>query len=414
MAFPYSLIKTAITGDILDATDYNNEHQNHINNNIPGSIGGASADVASMQATATPGSVGSESLATDLLGEIKRLRYMMVQMAGGTYWYSTVAKNLAQLLPLSGGTMSGNIVMGANKLTGLAAGSTNGDSLRYEQLIGQYLLLTGGTLSGALTITPTTNQLVLGTTRTVTVSASQPASSSRTYTFPDAGADANVILSAGTPTMAANLAMGTHKLTGLAAGSTAGDSLRYEQLIGVYLPLAGGTMAGAIAMGANKITGVANGSASDDVAAFGQIPTVPTVTSGTFTPTPANCGTIANAQGFYQRIGNMVHAWGSFKTGTTAAGILSLNVPTGSITYASRLSTGGSIIIGTWWNRHAAENPFSAGQTGVIFADGTDTAKVYATETDNVLGTEALLKQNGSAFLDSNAYQSFDFWYAVA
>jgi hypothetical protein len=38
-------------------------------------------------------------------------------------------------LSLSGGTMSGNIAMGGNKLTGLAAGSGSGDSVRYEQAI---------------------------------------------------------------------------------------------------------------------------------------------------------------------------------------------------------------------------------------------------------------------------------------
>lgn len=44
--------------------------------------------------------------------------------------------------------------------------------------------------------------------------------------------------------------MNSQKITGLAAGTVAGDALRYEQLVGVYLPLAGGTMAGAIAHGA--------------------------------------------------------------------------------------------------------------------------------------------------------------------
>jgi hypothetical protein len=39
-------------------------------------------------------------------------------------------------LPLAGGTMSGNIVMGSNKLTGLSAGTTAGESVRYEQVIG--------------------------------------------------------------------------------------------------------------------------------------------------------------------------------------------------------------------------------------------------------------------------------------
>lgn len=39
---------------------------------------------------------------------------------------------------------------GSYKITNLAAGTTNGDSLRYEQVIGQFLALSGGTLTGAL------------------------------------------------------------------------------------------------------------------------------------------------------------------------------------------------------------------------------------------------------------------------
>lgn len=40
--------------------------------------------------------------------------------------------------------------------------------------------------------------------------------------------------------------MGNFKLTGLAAGTVNGDSVRYEQVVGTYLPLAGGSMTGAI------------------------------------------------------------------------------------------------------------------------------------------------------------------------
>lgn len=57
---------------------------------------------------------------------------------------------LSSFLALAGGTMSGPIAMGGNKITGLAAGSANGDALRYEQLIGLYLLLSGGTMSGSI------------------------------------------------------------------------------------------------------------------------------------------------------------------------------------------------------------------------------------------------------------------------
>jgi len=50
-----------------------------------------------------------------------------------------------------------------------------------------------------------------------------------------------------------DIAMGSHKLTGLSAGSDNGHSVRYEQVVGVYLPRAGGTMTGDIAMGSKGI-----------------------------------------------------------------------------------------------------------------------------------------------------------------
>lgn len=46
----------------------------------------------------------------------------------------------------------------------------------------------------ALAIQPTTNQLILGTTRTVTINAIQPASASLTYSIPDAGTTSSFIM----------------------------------------------------------------------------------------------------------------------------------------------------------------------------------------------------------------------------
>ena len=88
---------------------------------------------------------------------------------------------LSTFLALAGGSMSGAIAMGNNKITGLAAGTANGDALRYEQLIGLYLLLTGGTMSG-------------------------------------------------------NIAMGGNKVTGLGAAANPGEAVRYEQLGLVWQP----------------------------------------------------------------------------------------------------------------------------------------------------------------------------------
>ena len=53
-----------------------------------------------------------------------------LQVSNGT----TFANIDAAALLLAGGTMAGNIAMGSNKVTGLAAATTNGDAVRYEQL----------------------------------------------------------------------------------------------------------------------------------------------------------------------------------------------------------------------------------------------------------------------------------------
>jgi hypothetical protein len=62
--------------------------------------------------------------------------------------YATVA-NAANKLPLAGGTMSGAIVMGSNKITGLGTPTTTGDAAT-KDYADTKLALTGGTLSGAL------------------------------------------------------------------------------------------------------------------------------------------------------------------------------------------------------------------------------------------------------------------------
>ena len=69
---------------------------------------------------------------------------------------------------------------------------------------GLKLALAGGTMTGALTINPTTNQLILGGVsagKKVTISSTAPAAD-RVYTLPDAGAAANIVLDHGNYTIA--------------------------------------------------------------------------------------------------------------------------------------------------------------------------------------------------------------------
>lgn len=73
------------------------------------------------------------------------------------------------------------------------------DQLTYN---GAIIASSGGALNGTtLTLTATSNQMVIGTTNTTTLSFTAPAAS-RTYTFPDAGGNVEVVLAGGTQTIA--------------------------------------------------------------------------------------------------------------------------------------------------------------------------------------------------------------------
>jgi len=94
---------------------------------------------------------------------------------------------------------------------------------------------------------PAGNPVVTGTTIS--------ASTTNTTNSDIATALTNCITRDGQSTPSANLPMNAKKLTGLAAGTAAGDSVRYEQV----LLLAGGTMTGAITFAASQTVDGTNG-----------------------------------------------------------------------------------------------------------------------------------------------------------
>lgn len=109
-----------------------------------------------------------------------------------------------------------------------------------------------------------------------------------------------------------NILMNGNRITGLGAGISAGDALRYEQVIGLYLLLTGGTMSGAIAMGSNKITGLTSGSTSGDALSWGQAFTSGTIT---FSPTTSGIkGTTTNDNATSGNVGEYISASASNQT----------------------------------------------------------------------------------------------------
>tara|TARA_Y100000310_G_scaffold154415_1_gene153982 strand:- start:9500 stop:10051 length:552 start_codon:yes stop_codon:yes gene_type:complete len=70
-------------------------------------------------------------------------------------------------------------------------------------------------------------------------------------------------------TMSGAIAMGSQKITGLAAPTSDNDAARKKYVddgLALKLALAGGTMSGAIAMGTQKITGMGDPTAAQDAA----------------------------------------------------------------------------------------------------------------------------------------------------
>jgi len=86
---------TRASGLTLTASIYNADHENHITNHNTEKIDDYSASVSEMRTQTDPGESGSESQATNLAGELARLRYIVNEMKGTTYWYESVKNNIS-------------------------------------------------------------------------------------------------------------------------------------------------------------------------------------------------------------------------------------------------------------------------------------------------------------------------------
>ncbi len=96
----FSRIKIWVSNEVLTASDLNAEFDNIIVNMSPTGIEDASANVSAMQASTSPGGLGTESLATSLLGEIQRIRYVLkrfVNLDLTQQWYESATRSFADL-----------------------------------------------------------------------------------------------------------------------------------------------------------------------------------------------------------------------------------------------------------------------------------------------------------------------------
>lgn len=100
MGATFNRVKTWSNGEVLTASDLNTEFDNILNNLEPSGIDDESSSVATMQTTADPGESGSESLATSLQGEIQRIRHILAEVTGKTYWYESPDASMASIAPV--------------------------------------------------------------------------------------------------------------------------------------------------------------------------------------------------------------------------------------------------------------------------------------------------------------------------
>jgi hypothetical protein len=82
-------------------------------------------------------------------GALDTLNELAAALGNDAAFSTTVTNNLATKLPLAGGTMSGAIAMGTNKITGLGTPTSNTDAAT-KAYADTMLPLAGGTMSGAI------------------------------------------------------------------------------------------------------------------------------------------------------------------------------------------------------------------------------------------------------------------------
>lgn len=92
-------VVTPVDDDLITADLWNNEFENIYTNLTPAGMDDYSATDGEMQTTTDPYPGSVVSRPTSLQGELERIRYLIKQVTGKTYWYQDPDTDLTALFP---------------------------------------------------------------------------------------------------------------------------------------------------------------------------------------------------------------------------------------------------------------------------------------------------------------------------
>ena len=192
-------------------------------------------------------------------GALDTLNELAAAINDDANFSTTITNSIATKLPLSGGTMSGDISLGANKATSTATPATDDTLTRKGYVDTQDALklnLAGGTMSGDIT---------LGSNKATSSVDPATADTLARKAYIDNADALKLNLSGGT--MSGSIAMGTSKITGVGDPTSNQDvatKVYTDTQRDTRVAKSGDTMSGNLAMGSNKVTGLATPTATGD------------------------------------------------------------------------------------------------------------------------------------------------------